>query len=573
MELVKLGLPTQHLISLDFPKVIFFKKNHSFQSTYSCTEKWAFFIPYPNAHQSPSLMSPWLKIPLLAIGLLLLLLTSVFFYQTRDRFPGYQINIDHVSSNPSTLQAAFAKRDITPEIPEPWVDADHNFRFDPESGDSYTDLNENGKFDGVWIAGFHNQKPAQGVRDPLWARAMVLHDGSFSLGLVSLDLIGFGSDDVIRIRKRIKKESELDYVIVTSTHTHNGPDVIGLWGKKDFSSGVDPAYMERVYQAAADAVIEAAQSLRPARLRFAQDLSGAANLVMDTRPPYVIDPSLHLMQVLDQEVDTTLGTLVQWSNHPELIWADNLLLSSDYCHDLREGLEKGIYQGDSLAEAGLGGISLFVNGSIGGLMTTDPKTGIPDPFSDTMYVAPSFDKVKAAGEGLALLGLNALRASGDEIETGAIKLQAQSIQLPMDNKLYRLAGFLGLLKRGYEGWFSLRSELAVWSIGPALFVHQPGEIYPEIMEGGIESPAGQDFAIEPLEVPPLRSLMHHKYQFVVGLSNDMIGYIVPRSQWDALAPFTYQQKDAPYGEINSLGPQTAPIIHGHLKEMLESFRP
>ena len=30
----------------------------------------------------------------------------------------------------------------------------------------------------------------------------------------------------------------------------------------------------------------------------------------------------------------------------------------------------------------------------------------------------------------------------------------------------------------------------------------PGELYPEIAVGGIESPKGADFAIEPQEVPP-----------------------------------------------------------------------
>ena len=104
-----------------------------------------------------------------------------------------------------------------------------------------------------------------------------------------------------------------------------------------------------------------------------------------------------------------------------------------------------------------------------------------------------------------------------------------------------------------------------------MFLHQPGEIYPEIIEGGIESPSGQDFDIAPVEIPPLRTLMKGKYQFTVGLSNDMIGYIIPKSEWDDKPPYIYDNEESPYGEINSVGHDTAPIIHRELKEILEQF--
>ena len=63
--------------------------------------------------------------------------------------------------------------------------------------------------------------------------------------------------------------------------------------------------------------------------------------------------------------------------------------------------------------------------------------------------------------------------------------------------------------------------------------------------------------------------MPGKYKFIIGLSNDMIGYIIPKSQWDEKAPFTYKNKEAPYGEINSVGPETGPIIYKELKSILK----
>jgi hypothetical protein len=60
------------------------------------------------------------------------------------------------------------------------------------------------------------------------------------------------------------------------------------------------------------------------------------------------------------------------------------------------------------------------------------------------------------------------------------------------------------------------------------------------------------------------------FKFITGLSNDMIGYIIPISQWDAEPPFTYGNQRSPYGEINSLGPQTAPILHSEIKRLIEA---
>ena len=45
-----------------------------------------------------------------------------------------------------------------------------------------------------------------------------------------------------------------------------------------------------------------------------------------------------------------------------------------------------------------------------------------------------------------------------------------------------------------------------------------------------------------------------------GLGNDELGYILPKRQWDEKPPFTYGQVKAPYGEVNSLGPDTAPLL-------------
>ena len=96
-------------------------------------------------------------------------------------------------------------------------------------------------------------------------------------------------------------------------------------------------------------------------------------------------------------------------------------------------------------------------------------------------------------------------------------------------------------------------------------------LFPEIVNGGVVSPPGQDFAIAPLEVPPLRSFMQGQFKFVLGLANDEIGYIIPKSEWDEKPPYLYNDDESPYGEENSIGPEAAPIVYNSIIELLNSL--
>jgi hypothetical protein len=495
-----------------------------------------------------------------------------FGHNLKDQHPDYNLNLKILNNASAQLSAGFSAMPITPAVPDRWDDKNKNAEYDPGEGETFTDGNGNGKFDPVWIAGFGNNKPANGIHDDLWARAMVVDDGKTRLAIVVLDAIGFMNNDVIDVRDRVSKESGITYAIITSTHTHEGPDLLGLWGKTPFQSGIDPAHMEYVKNQAAKAIETAAKNLRPCRLSVSQDLTGAANLVIDTRKPEVFDSGLRMIQVLDKETNKTLGTLITYGDHPETLWSDNLLLTSDFPHFVREGIEKGVFSKDSLMRQGVGGVAVYASAAVGGLMTTHPRLTIKDPFSGEEFKAPTFEKAAAQGKQMANLALQAMEKPEEVIDSASISIIAKTILLPLDNTLFKLAATLGVMKRGTSGWMKMKSELAIIKIGPISMITIPGELYPEILNGGVEAPEGQDFKISPVEVPSLRELMPGKYKFMFGLANDEIGYIVPKSQWDAKAPYTYGRDSRPYGEVNSLGPETAPLIHKNIKAMLEELK-
>lgn len=505
--------------------------------------------------------------------LILVIALIVYGYSNmRDRHPGYTVDLTMHAAEPTVLQAGFASVTITPEYMEPWNDVDHNARYEPEKGDTYEDTNGNGRFDTYWIAGFDNKVAAQGVHDDLWARTMVLDDGNTRLALVAVDVIGIFHPMVIDIRGMLPQEAGITYLVIASTHTHEGPDLMGLWGKSPLESGVDPEWKEFVKKRIVLAVVEAVKALQPAHLHFSQNLKEGIVTLKDTREPYIYDEGLRMIRVTDTENSQTLGTFIQWANHPETLWSKNLLISSDFPHYVREAIEKGVYYGDSLVAEGVGGIAVYVNGAIGGLMTTHATTGVKDPFRDTVYVEPSYDKVRAQGDTLGLIVLRTMKERSVEVHKTGINLRAKTFHLPLKNNLFRLAAAIGLMDADVSGWMKKRTEAAVWNIGPASFITFPGELYPEILNGGIEALPNRDFDTGPLEAPPLRELMKGEFRFGIGLANDEIGYIIPKSQWDVRAPYVYRDKPY-YGEKNSLGPETAPVLYKELCRLLEELPP
>jgi hypothetical protein len=513
-------------------------------------------------------MKKFINITGLALLVLIIGILIWVYSNLRDRNPGYKADLKIFNVNNPELFAGFAALPITPEVPDRWTDKDGDAEYNPKNGDTFTDGNGNGIFDPVWIAGFGNGRAANGIHDDLWARTIVLDDGKTRLAIVVLDAIGLFNDDVIDIRRRIPGEAGITYAIVTSTHTHEGPDLLGLWGKSPFKSGVNREYIDYVKNQAAKSVVTAVKNIRPARLAVSEDLTGANSLVMDTRKPEVFDNGLRMIRVIDKENGNTLGSLISWADHPETLWGKNLLITSDFPHYLREGVEKGVYSGDSLIKQGIGGIAVYINGAVGGLMTTHSSLAVKDPFSDKEYKEPTFEKAEAQGKQLALLVLNSMEKPDETIDTAGISLVVRTLALKIDNKMFRLGTMTGILNRGTFGWMKMRSELSVFRIGSLSFATLPGEIYPEIINGGVEAPEGRDYNIGPVEIPSIRELMPGKHKFIFCLANDEIGYIIPKSQWDADAPFTYERKDSPYGEENSLGPETAPVLHKNLKEML-----
>jgi len=97
----------------------------------------------------------------------------------------------------------------------------------------------------------------------------------------------------------------------------------------------------------------------------------------------------------------------------------------------------------------------------------------------------------------------------------------------------------------------------------------PGELYPELSVGGIQRYEGADFPEAPDE-PAVKTLMKAPYRMLFGLCDDEIGYIIPKAEWDNVAPWLQNAPKRWYGEVNSVGPEAGPMITGAIQELLRS---
>lgn len=494
----------------------------------------------------PKRFRRWLGYLALTLLVLVALLVGRALYAFRDRNPGYKVDLQisdaTARAEPRPLRVGFARHTINPDLSNPKRP--------------------------VWVAGFGQNRRATGLHDDLWAIATVLDDGHTRLGIAVLDAIGMFHDDVVAIRRALPADLRLDYVVVCTTHNHSTPDLLGLWGPSPFRSGVDPAYRQQVLQTTARCLAEAAAALRPARMALLEIPMTVEGLIADTRPPIVFDPDIRVMLFLDATNDSVLGSLVGWANHPETPWSGNQELTADFCGYLREALAEGVVLEGKRVLEGVGGVHLYINGAIGGLMTTHPATVVRDPFTGEELKEPSHAKARAVGWQLAArIRPHLSDAAARAVAHAPIAIRARTIEIPLANRGYLAAAILGLLDRGHSSWMRIRTEVALITVGEASIACVPGEIYPEIINGGIEHPAGADFDVEPVEVPPLRELMPGRVKFVFGLANDEIGYIIPKSQWDEKPPHPYGAKRSPYGEINSVGPDAGPCVHSALAEL------
>src|SRR4029077_19829918 len=120
----------------------------------------------------------------------------------------------------------------------------------------------------------------------------------------------------------VRKElPEYAQVLVSSTHNHEGPDTLGLWGATPFSSGIDLDYMKALEAGIIKAIKQAEAELQPVSARIG--VAKAPELLHDSRLPLCLHDDLVVIEFTSIETNKRHGVLVQWNCHPETLDSKN----------------------------------------------------------------------------------------------------------------------------------------------------------------------------------------------------------------------------------------------------------
>jgi hypothetical protein len=520
----------------------------------------------------------------------------------------------------STLYAAVDVEDITPPITEKLIKShnDHPWSYSATAGDTFTDTNGNGVFDGTWMGGFDAGRAAQDVGDNTSVRVVLLKQGNTTIALVAIDVVGFFYDELVRIRDAVTAAKlPVSYVMFSSIHTHQTRDVVGIWGPDSATSGIDKGYNTAIRNAAVTGIQKAVANLKPAKATFGHikvdgHIAGTdplhiqeKALVGDNRDPVIIDTRMNTLLLTSAADGSTIATLVNFGSHPDAADDRNLHLSADWVHTMREGVEKGLDMG-SIKVPGKGGVAVFFQGACGGQIGAG-SVRVADP-AGTEYLRPSdaqpdigLLRTYQLGKNYAVYALASLQAdaSPKTYDTLQLGVRARQIYARVDNVGYHVGIVSHLFDRkpyhfdpsqpiGDGNKPDLLTEVAVIDIGPASLITIPGELYPESAVGGYDgSWTPPPFVlVQPTNPNPpnlakaaksgyLHNLSDATYKWTLSLANDEVGYITPAYDFvlDPVAPYLNEAPGDHYEETNSLGPMVESDVLDPLRELLQSKTP
>jgi hypothetical protein len=397
-----------------------------------------------------------------------------------------------------------------------------------------------------YVGGYGYQVgPLTKTHDDLEARAFVVDKGDKALAFVSVDLVGwfaaydganapYGIDatrqkiaDALKARGfDVGRES----VIISSTHVHAAPTVVGIWGS------IDPDYLKKVSEAAVTAATAAADQTKPSEIWTG--IGSIRSIIWqngqgtDHPDGFGVDSDLPILWARDPQTGATNALYVNVPDHPDQYQArDTNEMSADWPGYVRRKLDLQN-----------GGTAVLAAGTLG-------RQETPGSITD-------YSEVTHQGEFIANQ-IQRTMAKATPLTDDTIAANEQYLQTTADNEDLLLAINInpnesGICIDDFEKCTIPRSKQAPYfapgddadtkkigtyveaaRIGDVAFATNPGEAFPEInwaIRDGVSGPRQVN---------------------VIAQSGDMLGYYYQRND------YTDQQFGSSDFEDYNVGPDLA----------------
>ncbi|MFX0056898.1 MAG: PIG-L deacetylase family protein [Candidatus Hodarchaeota archaeon] len=375
----------------------------------------------------------------------------------------------------------------------------------------------------LYIAGYMTMMAPKikDVHDNIHVRALVLFDGFQKITMVSVECIGLLADFIKKVKQRL---SAYDFphknVFIFSTHTHAGPDTMGLWGPIIGKSGINKKYSLFLINAIVNAVLEAESKLIEVDLFYVE--SKLEKLIENYRDENDINGDLKILKF--QSGSEPVGCLWVYSAQPEITTRENVSISADYPGLVCDMIEKDF-----------GGVSLFAMGLCGA--------------QSPIYCEQGFEKMKNFADDL-YSEIRNIFSNSEKLEIAPIEIRHRNIKIKLENPDFQLLFKIGIFERELQENEAL-TTISKIRIGKIDIVHIPGEPFPKLFSKIIEN-------------------NNDKNVMVISNSNDSIGYLIPLEQY-SLKPQVWVDniENGKFigHETESVGSEAAEVVRKTVKEL------
>jgi hypothetical protein len=451
--------------------------------------------------------------------------------------------------------------DVPPKPPER-VDVNEHY----DDGEPYVDCNGNGRWDGNFIGGGGGgTRYAVKEADPTTARAVVVSNGSRTIGVEVVDQEGLFNVYQDQIRQRViadlggaaKSPLKDSDMFLSATHDESAQQSLGLNGANDTTSATNDYWLNQEFiPDSAKAIEQAYAARKPATIRYAEAQEPADMRQCWSSYPFVDDMRMPTLQAVGDD-GRAIATLTDVSQHTETLGfnsdpAERLWYTADWPHFFRTSLEQRY-----------GGVAIEMAGSVGSVESPEvfggPLSLIPQKYIDESHPAGCrtlFDaggaahvplgytrETQAYGEQLATAVAGALDTGSSPSVSGTLSGARADICVPVTNQMFAIGGAAGVFAHrpsynsdcsaavppgptGSTAGTNVKSQVAVFRIGDGTFASVPGEVFPFTYLRSFLGPQDMPYPGDP--IPQwLIPHMHTQFRFINGLGEDMIGYIFP----------------------------------------------
>lgn len=193
-----------------------------------------------------------------------------------------------------------------------------------------------------------------GVKTPVYARALVCVNGETAVGVTATDLLWMPRNLADAVRSEVSRRTTLqpDHILISAAHNHSAP--AGFAEGSLFGGPFDAELFSFLRDALTDALVEAFETCRPAEAGFGSGrLDGFARNRQQNND-VAVDPEVGVLRVNEAGTRNAIATLFNFTGHPVILGSQNLLLCGEYPGAAEQFIEDT-----------LGGVALFTQGACG----------------------------------------------------------------------------------------------------------------------------------------------------------------------------------------------------------------